>query len=1532
MLRNRITVGNFTVCILILVILALPMISGAFSEPQQEPLYQRRNFFGMHNLKDGGPSIASGMEATKHLVGNGFVFDWVFDFEPWVEQAFKRNLIPCIRVQEGRGGALPDPGYAGNVAWAILNYKIAHPEYADRLVYLQLWNEPHDQRDKVEPDVYADYLVAAHNAVHQAENQAAAAHPELGLEGTFKTMTPGQNGPSWWDEAFSHNPDAKFAFDVWGTHPYPEATPPHYNLHDGDVFIETSKTIDSYLMDLDVVAMPHGNPPRSRRGFPVMITETAYGKKLGISYEGWPKTSRQMAADYNVDAFGSRWYRWPEIIAVQPYILSNWSWRDFEWIDSPSWEDQDGDGIQETFSPHPQYTAVRQLRMDYEAQGMAPARLTPYRGPKGTIKGIIQRSDSGEPVPYATIFTDGYEFGNVSLYDGGYEIHNVPVGAYTLAVEKNGYVSAGKQIDVYDGQTTTADFNLIYSGKVSKGIYFVDTFAGHSGCTGCDLSADFLGQTFTVPADVGFIKYAACKPHIDNVTMKFTILEGGPYGTQVGSSISATLESGDGAIMIGAEWPDGQEPAVQPGATYFLKVERADGKSIYCFASDSNPYADGNAYVSGTSHTGWDLYAVIRGLTLAQNVATGSIEGMVTDILSDPISGVMIATTPGGYTTTSNDSGRYWMDNLPAGAYSVSASKAGYATETATDVIINDGQTTHVDFLLEEAQSGSISGMVINSAGNPISEAMVQITPGDYMTTTVINGTFAISDVAPDIYTLQVTKAGYLQGIKSGVRVNAGETTMVDVVLTPVPVQPPVIDNPDFEADGGFFGVAGGWTAFGGNKWESVWDPERIFTQGVADIAPQDVGGVYQNIAVTPGARYRITVYAKTTHPDYQVVVAVDPAGGVDPNAAISGTSSTSATWTELTIEFTATGSEATLFLIAQNSGAWLLFGAWAQFDAVTIELLGTSDNSPPTAVVSASPFEGDAPLAVQFDGSGSGDPDGDTLSYTWDFGDGSDLQTGATASHIFTGAGTYNVTLTVNDGNGGADTAVVTIEVWEPSNTAPTAVISASPTEGVAPLTVRFDGSGSSDPDGDTLSYAWDFGDGSAHQTEATASHSFSNAGQYNVTLSVNDGRGGSDSDSVTISVDENNTSSNLISNGNFSDGLNGWSVWVERGTLNQMVNDAGQLQVQSNNHNGGLYQAFQTGGAGTEITISGWWASDPIVASYQWAEVLVINSDRQPVNGWDINADQNDVVLIYKNDTWATPAGWSGQMSQTAAVNSTGSFVAAGGAATIILKSGNLGKANSGMLSDDIVVGGPSGNRLPAAVAGATPTEGEPPLTVEFYGSDSSDPDGDVLTYRWDFGDGSPLGFEETATHIYSNAGFFVAKLTVNDGKGGSDTTNIDIKVSDPVDVPPIYGITIHLPPIVSPGERWWKLVKLHHLTCEENAGKHNLFTAFYYADGLRVEQGWQNKVGWAKNAHISGELPLEKNETIGQDWIHGNLDLYWNDNASLEYLNLDGSLFQIQRISGVHTRHPDECPGNTLGHHSFVAVYEERIGPND
>ena len=99
----------------------------------------------------------------------------------------------------------------------------------------------------------------------------------------------------------------------------------------------------------------------------------------------------------------------------------------------------------------------------------------------------------------------------------------------------------------------------------------------------------------------------------------------------------------------------------------------------------------------------------------------------------------------------------------------------------------------------------------------------------------------------------------------------------------------------------------------------------------------------------------------------------------------------------------------------------------------------------------------------------------------------------------------------------------------------------------------------------------------------------------------------------------------------------------------------------------------------------------------------------------------------------------------------------------------------ANGGQVRRIAFVG--SANRAPAAVGNATPTNGPVPLPVAFSANESSDPDGDPLAFEWDFGDGTPpIGASETA-HVYGTAGTFIARLRVDDGRGGSDTTSVRI-----------------------------------------------------------------------------------------------------------------------------------------------------------
>jgi PKD repeat protein len=91
---------------------------------------------------------------------------------------------------------------------------------------------------------------------------------------------------------------------------------------------------------------------------------------------------------------------------------------------------------------------------------------------------------------------------------------------------------------------------------------------------------------------------------------------------------------------------------------------------------------------------------------------------------------------------------------------------------------------------------------------------------------------------------------------------------------------------------------------------------------------------------------------------------------------------------------------------------------------------------------------------------------------------------------------------------------------VYSPNNRAPVAVAEATPTAGAPPLTVRFKGSASSDPENGTLRFDWDFGDGTSHSTSKDPSHSYSRAGEFDARLKVTDPAGASATATVHISV----------------------------------------------------------------------------------------------------------------------------------------------------------------------------------------------------------------------------------------------------------------------------------------------------------------------------------------------------------------------------------------------------------------------------
>lgn len=98
----------------------------------------------------------------------------------------------------------------------------------------------------------------------------------------------------------------------------------------------------------------------------------------------------------------------------------------------------------------------------------------------------------------------------------------------------------------------------------------------------------------------------------------------------------------------------------------------------------------------------------------------------------------------------------------------------------------------------------------------------------------------------------------------------------------------------------------------------------------------------------------------------------------------------------------------------------------WSELDATLVTFV---ENQAPTAVVSASPLSGPAPLTVDFDGTGSSDPEGGELFYDWHFGDLSN-GTGPTPTHEYEAVGIYIGRLMVTDDHGNIDFDTVEITV----------------------------------------------------------------------------------------------------------------------------------------------------------------------------------------------------------------------------------------------------------------------------------------------------------------------------------------------------------------------------------------------------------------------------------------------------------------------------------------------------------------------
>lgn len=153
----------------------------------------------------------------------------------------------------------------------------------------------------------------------------------------------------------------------------------------------------------------------------------------------------------------------------------------------------------------------------------------------------------------------------------------------------------------------------------------------------------------------------------------------------------------------------------------------------------------------------------------------------------------------------------------------------------------------------------------------------------------------------------------------------------------------------------------------------------------------------------------------------------------------------------------------------------------------------------------------------LDVDGSASTDADGTIASYAWDYGDGNTATGADPQPHTYATSGTKTVKLTVTDNQGGVGTATKQILI----NTAPKADFTStvSPTN---PAQITFNGTSSTDPESNIASYTWNYGDGSnpASGSQSSRTKTYANSGTYDVTLTVTDAGGLTDSVTKQVTV----------------------------------------------------------------------------------------------------------------------------------------------------------------------------------------------------------------------------------------------------------------------------------------------------------------------------------------------------------------------------------------------------------------------------
>ena len=463
--------------------------------------------------------------------------------------------------------------------------------------------------------------------------------------------------------------------------------------------------------------------------------------------------------------------------------------------------------------------------------------------------------------------------------------------------------------------------------------------------------------------------------------------------------------------------------------------------------------------------------------------------------------------------------------------------------------------------------------------------------------------------------------------------------------------------------------------------------------------------------------------------------------------------------------------------------------------------------NTAPTAAGSATPGSTTAPTPVNLSSAGSGDPNGDTLAYTWAItlkpASSTALLSSTTAANpTFTAdkSGTYNITLQVNDGTAPSNTVTLAFTL---NNTPP--VASAGPAQTVtAPVTVALAGS-ATDANSDTLAYSWAFTSrpalSAATLTNANSPNATFNAdkaGPYVLALTVSDGKGGSDTRSVTITANNTAPSANaggartasvgsaitLTGSGTDANGdalAYSWTL-ARPGASTATLSGATTANPSFTPDVVGSYTAQLTVSDGQGGSNSASALINALLAPVANAgpAQTVLTSSTVALDG-RVSSTSTTGVLSYAWTLASRPTGSTAVLSS--ATVATPTFVAdvSGIYVASLQVTDSLGTSPAASVTV-------TATRRPLASAGPAQTViiGN---VVTLDGTGSTDADGEPITYAWTLGS-RPAGSAATLagattsrpTVVPDVAGSYVLSLVVSDGKLASTAAGVTVTANNP------------------------------------------------------------------------------------------------------------------------------------------------------